>query len=284
MTEIVEKIKEIAIEISEAIKKEDVSVVTSTNMSGDTQIKLDVVSDKIIEKHFLDASSIIEIISEEKKLPVKINEDGEYLIAYDPLDGSSLVDANLSVGSIFGIYRGGYSGESIVASVYVVYGPRVEMVIARDNVELFRLDEKTKEFKYVKELRLKEKGKIVAPGGTQKNWFSYHKELIESFFQDGYRLRYSGGMVPDLHQILLKEGGIFAYPATTDKEKGKLRKLFEVFPFAYVFEKAGGLAIDGNKDLLSLDCKEYHETTPCFFGSDFEIKRVLKYYEGVKNG
>ena len=284
MTEIVEKIKQIAIEISEAIKTEDTSKVDTKNVSGDIQVKLDVVSDKIVEKNFLNTNSIAEIISEEKKEPVKIDENGEYLIAYDPLDGSSLVDVNLSVGSIFGIYKGGYSGESIVASVYVVYGPRVEMVIARDNVELFRLDEKTKEFKYVKELRLKEKGKIVAPGGTQKNWFSYHKELIESFFQDGYRLRYSGGMVPDLHQILLKEGGIFAYPATTDKEKGKLRKLFEVFPFAYVFEKAGGLAIDGNKDLLSLDCKEYHETTPCFFGSDFEIKRVLKYYEGVKNG
>ena len=284
MTEIVEKIKEIAIEVSEAIKKEDASIITSTNMSGDTQIKLDVVSDKIIEKHFLDTSSIIEIISEEKKLPVKIDENGEYLIAYDPLDGSSLVDVNLSVGSIFGIYRGGYSGESIVASVYVVYGPRVEMVIARDNVELFRLDEKTKEFKYIKELKLKEKGKIVAPGGTQKNWPSHHKDLIKNFFKDGYRLRYSGGMVPDLHQILLKGGGIFAYPATSDREKGKLRKLFEVFPFAYIFEKAGGLAIDGNKDLLSLDCKEYHETTPCFFGSDFEIKRVLKYYDGAKNG
>ena len=283
MTEIVEKIKEIAIEISEKIKKEDAFVVTSTNMSGDAQIKLDVISDNIIEKHFLSTSNIIEIISEEKNLPVKINENGEYLVAYDPLDGSSLVDVNLSVGSIFGIYRGGYNGESIVASVYVVYGPRVEMVIARDNVELFRLDEKTKTFKYVKELKLKERGKIIAPGGTQKNWPSHHKELIESFFKDGYRLRYSGGMVPDLHQILLKEGGIFAYPATTDKKKGKLRKLFEVFPFAYVFEKAGGLSIDGSKDLLSLDCKEYHETTPCFFGSDCEIKRVLKYYGGITN-
>lgn len=284
MTEIIEKIKQIAIEISEAIKTEDTSKIDTKNVSGDIQVKLDVVSDKIVEKNFLNTNSIVEIISEEKKLPVKINENGEYLVAYDPLDGSSLVDVNLSVGSIFGIYKGGYSGESIVASVYVVYGPRVEMVIARDSVELFRLDEKTKTFKYIKEIRLKEKGKIVAPGGTQKNWFSYHKELIESFFQDGYRLRYSGGMVPDLHQILLKEGGIFAYPATTDKEKGKLRKLFEVFPFAYVFEKAGGLAIDGYKDLLSLDCKEYHETTPCFFGSDYEIKRVLKYYEGVTNG
>ena len=283
MTEIIEKIKQIVIEISEAIKIEEISKVATNNTSGDTQLKLDVISDKIAEKHFLNTSSIIEIISEEKELPIKINENGEYLVAYDPLDGSSLVDANLTVGSIFGIYRGGYSGENIIASAYVVYGPRVEMVIARDNVELFKLDEKTKRFKYIKEIRLKEKGKIIAPGGTQKNWHSHHKELIESFFKDGYRLRYSGGMVPDSHQILLKGGGIFTYPATTDKKEGKLRKLFEVFPFAYVFEKAGGLSIDGNKDLLSLDCKEYHETTPCFFGSDCEIKRVLRYYDKVTN-
>jgi fructose-1,6-bisphosphatase I len=85
-------------------------------------------------------------------------------------------------------------------------------------------------------------------------------------------------MVPDLHQILLKEGGLFAYPATTDKIKGKLRKLFEVFPFAYVYKKAGGKAVDGFVDLLTLSCENYHDTTPCFFGSKYEINKVLETY------
>ena len=281
MTEIINSIKKLALEISEAIKTKDTGKVDSQNASGDIQAKLDVISDEIVEKYLTKVSSVIEIISEEKSEPISVNENGKYYVAYDPLDGSSLIDVNLSVGSIFGIYKGGYSGENVVAAVYVVYGPRVEMVVARDTVELFRLNEKTGVFDFVKELRLSEKGKILAPGGTQKEWYPFHKEMIDNLFKEGYRLRYSGGMVPDLHQILLKGGGLFAYPATTDKERGKLRKLFEVFPFAYVFNKAGGLAIDGKRDLLSLMSEDYHDTTPCFFGSDYEIKRVLKTYENV---
>jgi len=284
MTEIINSIQKIAIEIKDAIKTKDTGKVETQNASGDIQVKLDVISDEIVEKHLLKTSSVIEIISEEKEDAMPVNENGKYFVAYDPLDGSSLIDVDLSVGSIFGIYKGGYSGENIVAAVYVVYGPRVEMVVARDTVELFRLNEKINEFEFIKELRLLEKGKILAPGGTQKCWYSYHKEMIDNLFKEGYRLRYSGGMVPDLHQILLKGGGLFAYPGTTDKPKGKLRKLFEVFPFAYVYNKAGGLAVDGKTNLLSLDCDGYHDTTPCFFGSDYEIKRVLQVYNEVNNG
>ncbi len=281
MTEIIESIKKIAIEISEAIKTKDTGKMETQNACGDVQVKLDVISDEIVEKYLIDTSSVKEIMSEEKEEPVSKNE-GKYLVAYDPLDGSSLIDVDLSVGSIFGIYENGYNGENIKAAVYVVYGPRVEMVVARDVVELFRLNEKTKEFEFIKELKLQNKGKILGPGGTQKYWYPYHKEMIDGLFQEGYRLRYSGGMVPDLHQILLKEGGLFAYPGTTDKPKGKLRKLFEVFPFAYVFKKVGGFAVDGKEDLLSLKADHYHDTTPCFFGSEYEIKRVLETYKGKK--
>ncbi len=282
MTEIINSIKQIAIEIKDAIKTKDTGKVETQNASGDVQVKLDVISDEIVEKYLIKTSSVAEIMSEEKEKPIACNETGEYLVAYDPLDGSSLIDVDLSVGSIFGIYKGSYSGPNIVAAVYVVYGPRVEMVIARDNVELFRLNENTNEFEFVKELRLNEKGKILAPGGTQKHWYPYHKEMIDSLFKEGYRLRYSGGMVPDLHQILLKGGGLFAYPGTTDKPKGKLRKLFEVFPFAYVYTKAGGLAIDERDSLLELGVDGYHDTTPCFFGSNYEIAKVLTTYEGAE--
>jgi fructose-1,6-bisphosphatase I len=278
MTEIIEAIKKSAIQINEAIKYEDTSKAESENSSGDVQVKLDVISDDIIEKEFSKLKNIKEIVSEEKEEAFSINENGEYLVAYDPLDGSSLIDVNLSVGSIFGIYKNSYDGENIVAAVYVVYGPRVEMVVARDVVELFKLDEKKGEFIFQKELRLAEKGKLVGPGGTQKEWYSFHKEMIDNFFKDGYRLRYSGGMVPDLHQILLKGGGLFAYPGANDKPKGKLRMLFEVFPFAYVYKLAGGLAIDGQDDLLTLRPEHLHDTSPCFFGSDYEIKKVLEVY------
>ena len=218
MEEVFKAIKEAAKRVSSEILDADVSALDSENITGDTQLKLDILSDKIIEDVLKNVSSIYSIFSEEKDSEVIVIEDGNYIVGYDPLDGSSLVDVNLSIGSIFGIYEGGISGKDLKAAAYVVYGPRVELVIATDKVRHYRL-KKSGEFEFLSEIFLKEKGKLNAPGSTQKNWFPFHKELIDSFFKDGYRLRYSGGMVPDLHQILLKGGGLFSYPATIDLPK-----------------------------------------------------------------
>ncbi|MBA1437422.1 MAG: class 1 fructose-bisphosphatase [Epsilonproteobacteria bacterium] len=276
MDNIFSSIQTCAKRIKKAIDIKDIGYSNQENSSGETQLQLDIQCDMIIEKEFSKVASINTISSEEKEHTVALHEDGEYFISYDPLDGSSLVDVNLSVGSIFGIYKGGFGSQNMVAACYVVYGPRVEMVFAHNKVKLYLLQEG--EFEYVKEIRLKEKGKLNAPGGTQQNWEPYHKEMVDSFFAEGYRLRYSGGMVPDLHQILLKGGGLFSYPATSDKPQGKLRKLFEVFPFAFVYEKAGGEAIDGKQRVLDLGHAHIHDTSPCFFGSKYEIARVKEVY------
>ncbi|MFT7859593.1 MAG: class 1 fructose-bisphosphatase [Sulfurimonas sp.] len=262
--------------IKNAIDIKDIGYSQQENSSGETQLQLDIQCDMIIEEELSKVSSVNTISSEEKEHAEELHPDGEYFISYDPLDGSSLVDVNLSVGSIFGIYKGGFGAENMVASCYVVYGPRVEMVFAYNKVKLYLLQ--AGDFEFVKEIRLTEKGKLNAPGGTQQNWPSYHKEMVDGLFQEGYRLRYSGGMVPDLHQILLKGGGLFSYPATSDKPEGKLRRLFEVFPFAFVYEKAGGQAINGHKRLLELDYAHLHDTSPCFFGSEYEINRVKEVY------
>ena len=275
MNDIFKAIENSAIKIKNLLQTSDGSKSTSSNESGDVQLKLDIQSDIIIENEFKKVSSIKEIISEEKDNIVKIHQNGKYLVGYDPLDGSSLADVNLSVGSIYGIYENGYDGKDLIASCYVVYGPRVEMVVAKDNkTQLFRLI--NEKFEYIQDLNLNTKGNLNAPGSTQKEWFDFHKKLIDSFFEEGYRLRYSGGMVPDLHQILLKGGGVFSYPATKDKKHGKLRKVFEVFPFALVYEYAGGEAIDGTSRVLdALTPKSnIHDTMPCFFGSKYEISKV----------
>lgn len=278
MQEIIEAIKRSAIRIKEAIEFDDTGYSENTNSTGDTQLKLDIKSDLIIEEEFSKLPCIKEIVSEEKEDKTPLHVDGIYGIGYDPLDGSSLIDVNLSVGSIFGIYEGGYSGAHLKAAVYVVYGPRVELVIAMDAVKLYRLNKKG-EFVFIKDIVLKEKGKLNAPGATQMGWEPRHKAMIDAIFMDGYRLRYSGGMVPDLHQILLKGGGLFSYPSTSDVPNGKLRMIFEVFPFAFVYEKAGGSAIDGKRRILDLSPSHPHDTTPCFFGSHTEIERVKKCYE-----
>ncbi len=276
MRDIFDAIQRSAKRIKNAIDVKDIGYSQLENSSGETQLQLDIQCDLIIQEEFSKVSSIHTIASEEKEKEMVLNEGGKYFVAYDPLDGSSLVDVNLSVGSIYGIYEGEFGASKMVASCYVVHGPRVEMVFAENKTKLYLLQ--NGEFEFVKEIHLNEKGKLNAPGGTQQNWAPYHKEMVDGLFAEGYRLRYSGGMVPDLHQILLKGGGLFSYPATTDKPEGKLRRLFEVFPFAFIYEKCGGGAIDGKNDLMSLGHSHIHDTAVCFFGSNYEINRVKEVY------
>lgn len=277
INEIFNAIKKIAIQINEILAYEDTNYTQNTNSTGDTQLALDVKSDIIIQNTLKQLTCIKKLISEEQENAFVVNENANLIIGYDPLDGSSLVDVNLSVGSIFGIYKDDINGQNLIASAYIVYGPRVELVLAYENVKLYRLN-KNNDFDFVKNIILQEKGKLNAPGGTQQFWSQKHKNFIDSIFKLGYRLRYSGGMVPDLHQILLKGGGLFSYPSTDDAKNGKLRKVFEVFPFAFIFKKANGYASDGMVDILSLKTSHLHDTTPCFFGSKFEMQKLKEAY------
>ena len=283
MQTIFDTIKKVAIKIDHAIKTEDLGYTDSENSSGEEQLKLDVKSDYIIEEAFKDISIVKALVSEEKEGILALHADGNYTICYDPLDGSSLADVNLSVGSIFGIYEGELKGENLVASAYVVYGPRIELVLAvkGEKPQHYRAQEGL--FNFISEITLDEKGKLNAPGGTQQNWAATHKTFVDGLFSEGYRLRYSGGMVPDLHQILLKGGGIFSYPGTSDKPNGKLRQLFEVIPFAFIYEQAGGQAINHTgMRLMELIPDHPHDTSPCFFGSNYEVN-TLKLAYGIQN-
>ena len=275
---IFEAIERSAHRIREAITNEDLCYGDSCNATGDMQLKLDIQSDLIIAEEFSKITAIKAIASEEKEEAETLHPEGRICIAYDPLDGSSLIDVDLSVGTIYGIYEGEFQAANMIAAVYVVHGPRLEMVTAyKGGVRHYIY--RHGRFMEQKTITLNEKGKLNAPGGTQQHWPAHHKRLIDGLFAEGYRLRYSGGMVPDLHQILLKGGGLFSYPGTTDKPEGKLRKLFEVFPFAFVYETAGGEAIDDKgRRLLDLPCDDPHETTPCFFGSRYEIAKTKEAY------
>ena len=280
LKDIFKAIEKSGLEISKIINRDSFEYSNNHNSSGENQLKLDIESDLIIENNFKMLNQIKEISSEEKQNSLTINPDGDFLISYDPLDGSSLVNVNLSVGSIFGIYKNKFQGSNLIASAYIVYGPRVELVISQrniDEVKLYRM--KNEEFKFVKNIKLKDKGSLNSPGGAQNQWFKHHKSFVEQLFTEGYRLRYSGGMVPDLHQILLKGGGIFSYPGMKNKEKGKLRLLFEILPFALIYEKAGGFAVNDKLErLLEIVPENLHDTSPCFFGSKYEIDLMKKYY------
>ncbi|MBZ7939342.1 MULTISPECIES: class 1 fructose-bisphosphatase [Campylobacter] len=280
MEELISYIQKAVLEISDALKFPDTSYSQNHNSTGDTQLKFDILSDEIITKTLSQCSTLKAIISEEKNEILKVNDNAKYIVAYDPLDGSSLMDVNFAIGSIFGIYEEKASAKNLKAAIYSMYGARLEMVICEDTPKLYRLD-KNNEFVFIKELKMGEKGKINATGGTQKFWDEKHAKFIKTLFDENYRLRYSGAMVSDINQILLKGGGIFSYPATKDSPMGKLRAFFEVFPLAFIIEKAGGKTTNGsNQSLLDLEFDAIHATTPCFFGSKYEIERLLEIYNG----
>ena len=182
LNQIFNTIKDIAKEISEVIKYADLGYTTHENATGDTQLKLDVKSDEIITAKFSDLECVKALISEEKEDELEISKNAKFIIAYDPLDGSSLVDVNFAVGSIFGIYEDEVKPENLIAAAYSIYGPRLELVVAEKKGALpkfYRLG-KDGEFKFVKELELKEKGKLNATGATQKGWSQTHRNFINA--------------------------------------------------------------------------------------------------------
>lgn len=274
---VIESIKEAVLRISKLVNNPDTSYATSENESGDTQLKLDLASDKIIEEVLGQNKALKGLVSEEKKDILYLDKNQDLMVAYDPLDGSSLLDVNFAVGSIFGIYEGGLEYANLKAAVYSIYGPRLELVVCTTDALLYRYE--GSEFTYIKKLFLEEKGKLNASGGTQKYWSEAHMALIRGLFLEGYRLRYSGAMVSDLHQILVKGGGLFSYPGTKDAPNGKLRALFEVFPFAFIFSKSNGYASSGLKPISEFKPTFLHDSTPCFFGSKYEIDKVRLSYE-----
>ncbi|EMH34485.1 class 1 fructose-bisphosphatase [Helicobacter pylori] len=260
----------------EILEKPDAGSYTKLeNSSGDTPIKADLALDKFLEETFLSLENVKSVFSEEKETPVT-KENGSYLIAYDPLDGSSVMEANFLVGTIIGVYEKDYKVQNLVASLYVVFGHKIELVVALDKV--YRYAFYQNKFHFIETIVLENKGKIVASGGNQKDFSLGLKKALEGFFAENYRLRYSGSMVADVHHVLIKKGGMFSYP------QKKLRKLFEVFPLALIIEKAKGEAFYFDKGvkkrLLEQGVESYHEKSECYLASPHEAQILEKYLKG----
>ncbi|OPG37002.1 class 1 fructose-bisphosphatase [Helicobacter pylori] len=260
----------------EILEKPDAGSYTKLeNSSGDTPIKADLALDKFLEETFLSLENVKSVFSEEKETPVT-KENGSYLIAYDPLDGSSVMEANFLVGTIIGVYEKDYKAQNLAASLYVVFGHKIELVVALDKV--YRYAFYQNKFHFIETIVLENKGKIVASGGNQKDFSLGLKKALEGFFAENYRLRYSGSMVADVHHLLIKKGGVFSYP------QKKLRKLFEVFPLALIIEKAKGEAFYFDKGvkkrLLEQSVESYHEKSECYLASPHEAHILEKYLKG----
>ncbi|WQX85439.1 class 1 fructose-bisphosphatase [Helicobacter pylori] len=260
----------------EILEKPDAGSYTKLeNSSGDTPIKADLALDKFLEETFLSLENVKSVFSEEKEMPIT-KENGSYLIAYDPLDGSSVMEANFLVGTIVGIYEKDYEAQNLAASLYVVFGHKIELMVALDKV--YRYAFYQNKFHFIETIILENKGKIIASGGNQKDFSLGLKKALEGFFAENYRLRYSGSMVADVHHVLVKKGGVFSYP------QKKLRKLFEVFPLALMVEKAKGEAFYFDKGvkkrLLEQSVESYHEKSECYLASPHEAHILEKYLKG----
>jgi fructose-1,6-bisphosphatase I len=269
------------VRIAGALNTVDLGKAGTKNIYGEDQIALDVLSDEILEEEMKLTGLVSAIASEEQDDVVRL-EGGKYAVCYDPLDGSSLVDVNLSVGTIFGVYEGGdFVGRKpseMVAAGFIVYGPRTTMMVTRgDGTYEFRL-KNDGEWELAHERIQIGEGKMFAPGNLRAvTDRADYMELVNWWMKEQYTLRYSGGMVPDINQILLKGKGIFTYPGYSDAPNGKLRLLVECGPIAFIVEQAGGAASDGAIRILDKTIEDIAQRSPIYVGSKEEVKRCITY-------
>lgn len=271
------------------IKTGDLGLAGTQNIQGEKQLALDVLSNDVIMDNLEHSHLVCMAASEEEDNAREFNDlnsENCYSVAFDPLDGSSLVDANLAIGSIFAIYKGkgfiGKTGRDQVAAISIVYGPRTTLIytIGKGTHE-FTLND-VGEFRLTQEnMKVSEDAKNFAPGNLRAAAENpKYKAIIDSWMNDRYTLRYSGGMVPDLNHIFKKGQGIFTYPPNPPKyPNGKLRLMFECIPFSFLMEQADGESNWGEGSILDIRIEDLHQRTPIFIGSKNEVKKVI---DGLK--
>ncbi|KAB0666776.1 class 1 fructose-bisphosphatase [Oryzomonas japonica] len=269
-----------------AVRTGDLGVAGTSNLYGEEQLALDVLSDRIMRKRLIHSGVVCNIASEEMEeiYQVTSNPQGMFSVAYDPLDGSSLVDVNLAVGTIVGIYQGCdllQPGRKMVGAMYILYGPRVSLVYSiGKGVYEFTMNQ-LMEFTLTREdVQMKPSGDIYAPGGLRKKYTEENDRFIRHLEDKGSKLRYSGGFVPDINQVLMKGKGIFMYPALTDSPNGKLRLLFELNPMAYLIEQAGGAATNGKIPILDIVPDGLDQRAPVYIGSREDVEKAGEFLDG----
>ncbi|MCS7053527.1 MAG: class 1 fructose-bisphosphatase [Ignavibacterium sp.] len=293
--------KVISLEVNKAGLVDILGFTGSSNIHGDEVKKLDVFAHEMMIKAMDHGGHLCVMASEEDENIIHIPDKfriGKYVLLFDPLDGSSNIDANVSIGTIFSIYRRVSKGDgpgSIddclqpgykqVVAGYVIYGSStIFCYTAGNGVHCFTLDPSFGEFILSHpNIKIPKKGKIYSINeGNYLYWHpglkKYIKWLQEEDKSTGrpYSSRYVGSMVADIHRTLLY-GGIFMYPADIRNPNGKLRLMYECNPLAFIIEQAGGRATDGKQRILEIQPKELHQKTPIFIGSEEDVLTVERF-------
>ena len=249
------------------------------NVYGETQMALDKKADEILIAALNESRLVRWIATEEQPDIIEVeNPKNQFGVTIDPLDGSSLIDVNLAVGTIVGIYPGHVlePGNTMLGALYILYGPLTTLTYTTGTgVHEFVMDNNG-QFTLMQENITISDSKIYAPGALRKDYLPYHKQFIEHLESEGYKLRFSGSFVADVHQILHK-GGLFTYPAFKGKDSGKLRHLFEGTPMGKMVTEAGGAVSNGRGNLLDIKPSSVSDRTPIYIGGKKEIALIESY-------
>ncbi|MDJ1175335.1 class 1 fructose-bisphosphatase [Roseofilum capinflatum] len=260
-----------------------------TNVQGESVKKMDVYANDVFISVFKQSGLVCRLASEEMENPYYIPENcpiGRQTLIYDPIDGSSNVDTNLNVGSIFSIRKQEgmdldesasdllQDGHKQIAAGYILYGPSTMLIYSVGNgVHAFNLDPSLGEFILSREnIQIPSRGAVYSLNeGNFWQWDEPMREYVRYVHRhEGYTARYGGALVGDFHRILF-QGGVFLYPGTLKKPEGKLRLLYESAPLAFLAQQAGGRASTGTQDILEVIPKELHARTPLIIGSPEDV-------------
>ncbi len=257
------------------------------NVHGEEVQRLDVFANSLMIKHLSDSGQFYALASEELEEVIfpENGKNGKYIIAFDPLDGSSNIDVNVNVGTIFSIQKRLkgtpedflIEGKNQVAAGYILYGTSTMLVYTTGNgVNGFTLDPSVGLFLLSHpDIKIPSRGNIYSVNeANYQLWDDRLKTFVDNLKQKGYTLRYAGAMVADVHRILIR-GGLFAYPSDSKNKRGKLRLIYEASPMGFIIEQAGGRATTGEQDILDIKASNIHERVPVFLGSREDIEEYL---------
>ena len=245
---------------------------------GERQMALDKWADETLIADLRSSGLVKYLASEEQPEILEFESSGNLGVTLDPLDGSSLIGVNLAVGTIVGIFRGNVlaPGNTMVGAMYVLYGPLTTLTYTvKKGVHEFVLNPEGDYVLQEENIHIPD-GKIYAPGAARKDYLAFHLRWIEALESEGYKVRFSGSFVADVHQILHK-GGVFTYPGYRGKEKGKLRLLFEGNPMGFIVTEAGGATSHGKGDILAVKPESISQRIPTYIGGKKEIHLIEKY-------
>ena len=273
----------------------------SGNVQGEVQQKLDIIANDQLMAGVKGCQSLAGLASEEMELPVAVQGTGDYLLLFDPLDGSSNIDVNVSIGTIFSILKKQdpstplqtsdflLSGRHQVAAGYVVYGPQTTMALTLgDGVVMFTLNKETGEFLLIRDaVTISPSTKEFAINmSNMRHWAEPVRRCVEECLagttgarDKDFNMRWIASMVVDVHRVLSR-GGVFIYPwdKRDPKKAGKLRLMYEANPMSFLVEQAGGVSINGTQTIMDLEPTDLHERVSVMLGSEEEIDRLKRYH------